>query len=389
MFKIEKKGKSQMKSINKIKIFKMILKDGPISRTDIEKTLKLSAPSVSRIVESLIKEDLVMEVGKEDTYVGRKPISLIVNKNASYIIGINISKSSIYICITNLKSEIIYKDTLSIVAINNADVLLEELDKLITASINNAQISKDKLLGIGVASRGILDYKSGTILKLKKGIEDVDIKRFLEERYNCVIMVENNTNTDLIGEYLINNKLSNNKKSLIYIYLGEGVGGSIICNNQLVRGKNNLAGKIGHMIIQPDGEECYCGKKGHLEAYCSKGAIEKAYRDKKDDKNASLTDICKMANVKDEICVDIINNALNKIAIAVSNLLVVINPDVVVLSGEIFDYYEDALSILKNLVKDLAFDIKLNDIDWVIRSKEKMMIEYSATALIMDKVFNV
>ncbi|GMQ59109.1 ROK family transcriptional regulator [Vallitalea sediminicola] len=389
MFKIEKKGKSQMKSINKIKIFKMILKDGPISRTDIEKTLKLSAPSVSRIVESLIKEDLVKEVGKEDTYVGRKPISLIVNKNASYIIGINISKSNIYICITNLMSEIIYKDTLSITSIDEADILLEELDKLIMTAINNAQISKDKLLGIGVASRGILDYESGTILKLKKGIVDVPIKIFLEERYDCVIIVENNTNTDLIGEYLINNKLSSSKKSLIYIYLGEGVGGSIICNNQLVRGKNNLAGKIGHMIIQPDGEECYCGKKGHLEAYCSKAAIENTYKYKKSVTDVQLTDICKMANANDEVCVEIINNALKKIAIAVSNLLVVINPDVIVISGEIFDYYDDALNILKNNVKELSFDTKLNEIDWVIRSKEKLMIEHSATALIMDKVFNV
>ncbi|WP_105618316.1 ROK family transcriptional regulator [Vallitalea okinawensis] len=390
MFKVEKKGKSQMKSRNKIKVFRLILRDGPISRTDIEKKLKLSAPSVTRIVESLRKENLVREIGKEETYVGRKPIHLIANKNARFIIGIHIAKSNLKLCITNLGSEIIYKESRSITHIDEESQFLDELDNMISFSIKQSKIDQEKLLGIGIASRGALDFKSGQIFNIKKGIKQVPIISYLKERYSCEIIMEYSINTELINEYIAMDPSNARKKNLLYIYFGEGVGGSIICNGHVVRGKSNLAAKIGHMLVEPDGDECYCGRKGHLEAYCSKSAIEKAFRDKSGDgKNVDVRAISQLANNNDSVGIEVIHNVLIKLANAINNLLVIINPDIIVLSGEIFDYYEEALSILKDHVGNLVFDPKLNDIEWIVRSKEKVMIDYSATALVMNKVFNV
>jgi predicted NBD/HSP70 family sugar kinase len=396
MFKIEYKGKSQIKSRNRIKIYSFILKNGPVSRTDVEKNLGISAPSVSRIVESLKKEKLIREIGKEETSVGRKPIKLEANKDASYVVGISITKTKIYICITNLGAEIIYRNINRIDEIESEQDLLNVIDRLIISSLNITGIDKELILGIGIASRGIVDYDTGTILRCyfnyyKEPIRDIKVKDFLQSRYNCEVIIDNNINVELFGNFFLSNNIKDNKKNnILYIYMGEGIGGSIICNDELVRGKNNIAGRISHMTVVPNGILCNCGGKGHLEAYVSKSAIEKQYLEvKNDEKEINIFEICKLANNKDEVCIDIIEGALEKLAYAISNLQIIISPDTIILAGEIFDYYDEALEKLNEKLQNIIFDKKLYEVNFIVRPKKDIMFDHSATALIMNKMFTI
>ncbi|MCT4686537.1 ROK family transcriptional regulator [Vallitalea sp.] len=397
MFKIENKGKSQIKSRNRIKIYSYILKNGPVSRTDLEKKLGISAPSVSRIVENLKKEKLIREIGKEETSVGRKPIKLVINKNARYIVGISITKTKIYICITNLGADIIYRNINRLDEIESEKDLLNAIDRLITSSLNITKIQKELILGIGIASRGIVDYNTGTILRCyfnyyKEPIRNIKVKDFLQSRYNCEVIIDNNINVELFGNFFLSNNIKDNKKNnILYIYMGEGVGGSIICNNELVRGKNNIAGRISHMIVDPNGVLCNCGGKGHLEAYVSKSAIEKQYLEIKKIKDSEINifEICKMGNNGDKVCTDIIDDVLEKLAFAIANLQIIISPNTIILAGEIFDYYDCALEKLNEKLQSIIFDKRLYGVELIIRPKKDIMFDHSATALIMNKIFTV
>lgn len=83
-------------------------------KKQLEKTIQLSAPSVTRVVEELLKEGLIYEEGTEQTHVGRRPIMLRVKKNAYYSLGMNISRTSLYLCVENLGGEIVWSDRIEL-----------------------------------------------------------------------------------------------------------------------------------------------------------------------------------------------------------------------------------------------------------------------------------
>lgn len=390
MLKIKKQGKSQIKSRNKLRVFKTILKEETITRTQLEKELNLSAPSVSRVVESLLKAGLVVEVGTEQTHVGRRPVKLEVNKNAYYSIGINITKTKLYLCINNLSNEIIYKNQEDINAIHDNSKLLEVIDFCIVKGLKQAGIDAKDLIGIGVASRGIIDYEKGMIVKLKEGLNNIDMCKHLKKQYDCEIVLENNIVADLLDEYVNDTNIP--CKNLVYLYLGEGVGGSIICNSEVLVGNQGMAAKMAHLLIEPNGKLCTCGKKGHLEAYASKSALEEEYTSKKPEvleSQISVAYICEQANQGEVEALEVIDNLLDKLAIAIIQLLVVVNPDTVVLSGDIFDYHHNILMKLENKVDDLVFNKKLISIQWVIRPKDNLVIEHSIAKMAIMKSLSI
>jgi N-acetylglucosamine repressor len=395
VLKIEVQGKSQMKSRNTIKIFNYIRENGPVSRTDLSKTMRISLPSITRITNALINENFIREIGIEESNVGRKPIKLDINKDICYCIGINISKSQIHITLVNLGLEILYQNAHSLSAVKNADDFLFLIDRLLAEVFRLEYIPNIKILGIAVASVGIIDYENGVIVRWnpKVAIGKIEIKKYLERKYDLLVKVDSKINAILFGHYWYKSRLEDGSKSnFIYLHCGEGVGGSVIVNGQILRGYNNIAGKFGHMIVAENGRKCDCGCHGCLQAYASRAAIEENYyipdRDDSNEKNDVET-ICQRANHGDQDSIKYLNDILEKISIALINAIVILNPEVVIVSGEIFDYYRNALEYLKGAVYQKNFAKDMNRVIWERKGREEFMTECYVTALIYEEVFSL
>lgn len=392
MLKVENKGRAQIKSRNKIRIFNYILENQPVSRTEISKNLQISTPSVTRIIESLIQGNFIKEVGSVETRVGRKPVKLEINKSACYSIGISITKSKIYIALVNLGREVVYNSSREL-KIKDGEQLLSVIENIILETIVLNSIEKSKILGVGIASRGIVDYEKGVIdnWNHEEKICNIKVKEYLEGKFGFLVKVDNNINTILFGEYWFDNKLEGDKKqNLICVYCGEGIGGSIIINGQLLRGQNNLAGRMAHIIVEDNGRKCSCGNKGCLEPYASIQGIERSYREnKKTNEITNIKDICENANNNDVESIKTLNDAIDKVAIAITNSMVLLNPEIVMIIGDIFDNYHNALDYLKSEVNRRSFNKKLTEVIWKRKIKNEFMIEVSATALIYDEVLSL
>ena len=113
-----------MKSRNRVRVFREILNNEGISRKQLEKRLGLSAPSVTRVVEELLREGLICEEGTEQTHMGRRPVMLCVKKNAYYSIGMNLSRSRLYYCIKNLGGEPVHSGEIRLQGRKRGDQLL-------------------------------------------------------------------------------------------------------------------------------------------------------------------------------------------------------------------------------------------------------------------------
>lgn len=155
----------------------------------------------------------------------------------------------------------------------------EELVKSISAGLKSLlkeKTSAFELIGIGIgAPNG--NYFSGTVDFAPnmgwKGV--VPLVKLFEEEFQVKAILTNDANAAAIGEMIFG--AAKGMKDFLFITLGTGLGSGIVVNGQMVYGHDGFAGEIGHVIMDPNGRKCGCGRKGCLETYCSATGIVKTY----------------------------------------------------------------------------------------------------------------
>src|SRR5690606_6867859 len=196
-----KRGTFQlMKSVNKSIVLNKIRTSEPISRAQIAKETKLTPPTVSSIVRELIEQELVVESELGKSQGGRKPTMLLINKNGYYVIGVDAGPRTIKCVLSNLSGQLKDRAVVSIdPPLTNETflTLLKDSVKKILQKVRNPE----KVIGIGVAMHGVVDFETGTslvapILQLK----NIPIKEELERALNFEVKVENDARAMALGE---------------------------------------------------------------------------------------------------------------------------------------------------------------------------------------------
>ena len=129
------------------------------------------------------------------------------------------------------------------------------------------------VVAIGISFGGPVDYLNQTILRSQhvSGWDKLGLSKTLADRFGVPAVMDNDGNVAALGEKVYGAGID--VSSLVYLTVSTGVGGGIILDGQVVRGRSNLAGEIGHIIVEPDGRACSCGKHGCLEAYASGNSL--------------------------------------------------------------------------------------------------------------------
>lgn len=135
------------------------------------------------------------------------------------------------------------------------------------------RISGETLLGVGVAAPGPVDQVTGTIYSPPNlpGWGDVPLAQILSQRTRLPVVLGNDANLAALGEHTFGAGVG--RSEMIYLTISTGIGGGIITHNHLLLGQRGLASELGHMLVVPDGPQCSCGLRGHLEALGSGPAI--------------------------------------------------------------------------------------------------------------------
>ena len=183
-------------------------------------------------------------------------------------------------------------------------------------------------------------------------IKDFNIKEKFEY-LNVPIYVDNEANLSAYYEYLNKKDIVDN---LLYVSITDGLGLGIIINGRIYRGSNNSSGEMGHMKINLDGKECKCGAKGCLEAYASKNAILDEYNDKAKSKISDIEEFEKLCDSLDEIALDVLKEYISILGVGISNLTMILDPNSIVIGGEINNLIDRNLNYLKETIyKDNLF----------------------------------
>ncbi|GAB2571158.1 ROK family transcriptional regulator [Gracilibacillus alcaliphilus] len=319
-------------------LLSLIQKHKKISRSQLSKFTGISNTTVGKITKSLMKDDLIIEKGQTEGEIGRKASLLEINPKGAFIIGISIDINSIKIALVTLNGEIVDKTQ---VACKVKHHPRETLDQLITLTKQFIENKPKKILAIGISMPGLISWPDGLAVRVPQfNWHEVEVRDYLKDKLNFDIFVDNDVRSVLLAEYLFGNL--NNMHNSTCIYIGSGVGSSVMINGQIVRGHNNMLGEIGHTTMNPNGALCDCGRLGCLQTYICISEIEKQTQ-------RSMDEVILAYKNNEDWAVRVIDRAKNYLGIAISNIICTYNPEAVLLAGPLIERFPE---ITKNLEAD-------------------------------------
>lgn len=235
----------------------------------------------------------------------------------------------------------------------------ENISNLINALIEKSGVDRSQIIGVGMGAPGMIDTIDG-ILKCSEnlGFENYPIAKTLEKLTGFKVTVANDANAATLGEVKFG--AAKNKKNVVMLTLGTGVGGGMVCNGELVEGNEGAGAELGHTVIAMGGEPCNCGRRGCAEAYASATALiretKKAMSAHKDSKmwqvgieNVDGKTAFDFAD-SDKYAKEVVDNYVYALATIIVNFANTFRPDAILLGGGVCAQGDNLIKPLTEIV---------------------------------------
>ena len=380
----------------KIKTLELIKNSNGISRSELAKELNITPAGVGKVVNRFLENGIIEETSVGVSTGGRRPLILKINeKKIGAILGVSLAPRFIQIVLGDISGKILKSKKYSLKKrlLEKEHNILELTEKLIEREIKkNSDISI-----IYVVMNGMVDSENGiSIFSPHYNWKNINLKKRFENRFRVKVFVENDVRAMALTEKIFGSCKEN--QNFVVMNIGDGVGGSIFLNDAPYHGYGSISGELGHMVVRRNSpEKCSCGKKGCLETEVSNVAIIKKitsqiklnnYSSLKNiliEKGAlTINDILKGVAEKDMLTFNIVIDAINMIATAIDGIISVINPEKIVLFGEIFQnrfLFETLVNEIKKVTLDEQYyEIKKSEFS-------KNIYEIAPLAVVSYKIF--
>ena len=341
----QKLTNTDVKKLNKNRIFRLIYNSDKISRQEIADRLGLSLPTVNQNLKMLMEDGLIEYVGNFTSTGGRRAQAITISNNARKAISVNIKADYINVDVVGLKGQIIYSMDVK-AHFSKSSSYIEKLTDAVRHAADYVGADADGILGVGITVPGILDDEKQILISAPPlKAKNYDFTKIISA-IDYPVVVMNDARAEAYADHWFNGKPQDEK---IYIMLGEGVGGAYINASAIRNGVHNRGGEFGHMVIHPGGKQCLCGKKGCLEAYVSEKVLSSEL-------NTSLEDFFAQAEKGKPDYVNMLEEYIDNLALGINNIYTMMDCDIV-LGGTVAPYikrYEDR--IRERLIEDYSFD---------------------------------
>jgi N-acetylglucosamine repressor len=265
-----------IRSFNAKSVLQILYKEGSATRTRLAKVTKMSPATITRIMEKLIAQKIIIEESVGESTGGRRPIIFRLNYNRLFVAGVRIFRDQVALAVSDLKGKLLAKRVFQQYSLE-PNTLFAELTTEFNRLLVDSKIDRGQILGIGVAITGIVDSAKGILIRSANlGWRDVKVAELLEHSLGLPVLIENDANAAALAEFWFGG--AKDVASMIYIKTAAGVGAGIIYNHELLTGVKGMAGEIGHIPMIPDGHPCRCGQNGCLETYLYLPDVLKRYR---------------------------------------------------------------------------------------------------------------
>jgi len=370
---IKKADAQLIKLLNEIQILNLIRERGTISRIELARKTSMSKVAVFEIINRLIEAGFVHDVGKGESSRkgGKRPSLVKLSTENHFVIGIEFKRREALIALANIEATIIQSSRLKYEAESAFDVVIPKVFQKIDSLLKTNSLEKNQLISIGIGIPGLVDYAKGGLhfADTMKGWGNVSITKKFTDRYQVPTILENDVNTITLGESILG--AGKDESDLICIWIGEGIGAGLMVGNQLVQGFNGGAGEIGYLELDRYSDASrklkilYQDQKYYgdilSEAYLCE-VLNKILAEEtgQDTSSFSIDQLLRQKKYQD-LFLPVLNEYSYLLGLLCLNMIKMINPGMLILSGSVVDNSPYILDRVKQVIREGSADIPFSN----------------------------
>ncbi|MEP7321833.1 MAG: ROK family transcriptional regulator [Saprospiraceae bacterium] len=387
-------------NLSKIKVLQLIRNEKEITRAEILQKTRLSAPTITRIIESLVQLNLVQTSGTGSSDGGRPPQIIRFNASENYVIGIDIGATFIRAALSNLAGEFIFEIHVHTNFKEGFNEVMHQVGDLIQ-KLNERALNKEfRLWGIGIAVSGMVNKNSGIVeYSPIFNWRNANIQEALSKYTTLNIALGNVVNLIAIGEMLYG--VGKQYKNFICLNVGYGIGAGIISEGKLFSGADGIAGEIGHIVIERNSKRKGMeGIAGTLEALASGYGIadiakKEAQNDdhsilhKMDSQKIDAKSVFDAARSGDTLANELVNLIAGYLSVGIDTLIKLFNTECIVISGGVIKNNELLLEKIRNELKPYSMSAISRSVAIVSSSFGENAALMGSFSLILEKILQL
>jgi N-acetylglucosamine repressor len=380
-----------MRNLNLEKIYRLILLNQPISRTQLAQLSGSNKVTVSNCVGFLLDKGIVHEVGVvgKEKAKGRPAVLISINGDSGVLIGIEMNVPFTRVIVTSLSGEMLENIILS-----DIETDPQKFTQRVAATIIKLkEMYKDRklgVIGVGFAFPGY-DQQTGVIKQMPKW-QTWDqfpiLKEMQKHHLDVPLFFQSTVQAATMGE--IHFGKADPFEQLVYISGTWGISASLYSNGALVSGHHGFAGRIGHFIIQVDGKQCICGSKGCLEEYASIRALFNKLYPGKPQHHKYIEEILERVRGKDPLVMTALHETVQYLAIGVVNVINAFNPSCICIGGYLGSIIDASLlKEIKTIVMQRLPSYYWETLDIYCSNLHELGVTYGCIAVVRDQLLSI
>lgn len=343
----------------KRQLITLLIHEPPLTISEMAEQLKLSIPTVTKIIGEMVSYGCVKSYGKRETDGGRYPTVYGLVPEAGYFVGVDVKHTAINLSIIDLLGEehASYFDVPY--ELGNTPEKFEELCALIVQQIRASKLKPSEVLNVCINLPGRLNPSTGVSYTSFSFIAPKSLATAFHERMGIHTIIENDTRGRTYGEYTKGcvrernegkrgKQATNKVGNMLYLNVSWGIGLGMVIDGKIHMGQSGFAGEFGHIPAFENELLCQCGKRGCLETEVSGRALHREVTERIQRAEASILaervhhgqelsmdDIVEGIQQEDSLCLDVLSRMGRKLGKQISSLINIFNPELVVIGGSL------------------------------------------------------
>jgi len=314
-------------------VLRVIRDAGALTRAEIARQTGLARSTVAQRVDTLLRHELVYEVGNNDSTGGRPAAALAFNDRSGVVLcaDLGVTHSRLAVCDLGGARLAEVVEDLDISA--GPDEVLSVVDRLFASLLTDAGRTAAQVRGIGIGVPGPVAFDRGepTNPPIMPGWDGFSIPDWFASRYTAEVLVDNDVNIMALGEHWTHWR---DRGHLLFVKVGTGIGCGIVAKGRIHRGAKGAAGDIGHIRLADHEEVCRCGNVGCLEAVAGGGALARRLSEQGIEAETSR-DVVRLVKGGDRTATQLVREAGRDLGEVLAGCVNFFNPEVIVIGGDV------------------------------------------------------